>query len=122
MYTLGNSSTRILSTGVPQVQAVVRLAITLTDVDFSVVEVLRSEETQRENIVKGVSWTMASKHLTGEAVDIYPWVEGKTSHAPEDYKRIAKAMFAAAQQLGIEIEWGGFWRAPRCDRPHWQLA
>lgn len=121
MFTLGSRSKEKLETCQAEIRAIVRLAITLSDVDFSVIEGLRSEDTQRQYVAQGVSWTMHSRHLTGHAVDIYPWVNGKTSHDPEHYKRVAKAMFKAAQILKIEIEWGGFWLDPKCDRPHWQL-
>jgi hypothetical protein len=68
---------------------------------------------------------MNSRHLPGSdglsyAVDIYPWVEGQTSHASKGYNRVAKAMFAAAMELNIYLEWGGFWNNP--DKPHWQLS
>jgi peptidoglycan LD-endopeptidase CwlK len=121
-YSLGEASNREVRTVLEPLQRVVRVAITLTDVDFSVVEGIRSEEQQRKNIKEGVSWTMDSKHLTGQAVDIYPWVHNQTSHDPEHYKRVAKAMFTAAQQLKIEIEWGGFWKDAREDCPHWELS
>jgi peptidoglycan L-alanyl-D-glutamate endopeptidase CwlK len=121
-YSLGEASNREVRTVLEPLARVVRVAITLTDVDFSVVEGIRSEEQQRKNIKDGVSWTMDSKHLTGQAVDIYPWANNKTSHDPEHYKRVAKAMFAAAQQLKIEIEWGGFWKDMREDCPHWELS
>ena len=122
MFNLSNASNRELRTVLDPLQRVVRVAITLTDVDFSVIEGIRSEEQQRENIKSGVSWTMDSKHLTGRAVDIYPWSNNKTSHDPEHYKRVAKAMFAAAQQLKIKVEWGGFWNGAHEDCPHWELA
>ena len=100
-------------------QAVVRLAIQLTDVDFSVVEGLRSPERQQELVDDGKSWTLDSYHITGEAVDLYPWVDGATSHETGPYNRVAKAMFKASQQLGVQVEWGGFWTKHR-DKPHWQ--
>ena len=45
--------------------------------DFSVREGVRTPETQKEYVAKGVSKTMASKHLIqpdgyGHAVDLYP--------------------------------------------------
>ena len=34
---------------------------------------------------------------------------------------IAKAMKAAAAELGVKIVWGGDWKATK-DRPHFELA
>ena len=126
-FTLGFNSIARLRTCDPQLQRVVELALSHSDVDFSVVEGLRSRENQQKNIDNGVSWTMDSKHIADEtgysrAVDIYPWVDGATSHDREHYKRIAKAMFRACQELNVELEWGGFWRNPREDSPHFELV
>ncbi len=38
-----------------------------------IVDTLRTEAEQAENIAKGVSWTTRSKHLTGDAIDICPF-------------------------------------------------
>jgi len=123
-YRLGTASKAHLSTTSNNMQSVVRFAITLTDVDFSVVDGERSHEEQLENIENGVSWTMDSDHIhTDEredtAVDIYPWADGRTSMDPEHFKRVAKAMFAAACYLKVSIEWGGFWRGKQYDPAHW---
>lgn len=127
-YKLGTSSSKKLMTCTFSLQKVVEIAISISDVDFSVVEGVRTEAQQRLNIKNGVSWTMNSKHLANangkaRAVDIYPWVNGRTSHDPEHYKRIARAMFMAAAREGVEIWWGGFWKGgePFKDAPHWEL-
>lgn len=38
-----------------------------------VVDTLRTTAEQAVNVAKGVSWTMASKHLTGDAIDVCPY-------------------------------------------------
>jgi peptidoglycan L-alanyl-D-glutamate endopeptidase CwlK len=96
----------------------VRLAIKLSEIDFSVVDGLRTLDEQKELVAEGKSWTLDSYHLTGNAVDIYPWVSGRTSHKAKHYKLIAKAMFKASQMLRMELEWGGLWNTE--DKPHWQ--
>ena len=126
MYALGTASKKKLATTHRDMQAVVELAITLTDVDFSFVEGERSLKQQIKNVKNGVSWTLESKHLPNDdgdvlAGDIYPWVDGKTSMDREHFKRVAKAMFNAAQGLGIHIEWGGFFPKEQEDMPHWEL-
>lgn len=125
IYRLGRASNQHLEGGKPDIVAVVRRAIQITQVDFSVVDCLRTVAEQRENIKNGVSWTMDSRHMPDQdglafAVDIYPYHEGKTQHRPWLYRKIAKAMFRAAIELGVDIEWGGFWKGP--DMPHWQLS
>jgi len=127
MYALGAASKEKLATTHNDMQAVVNLAITLTDVDFSFVEGRRTVQQQLENIENNVSWTMDSKHLEDDngdvfAGDIYPYVDGETSHDQKHYDRVAIAMFHAAQKLKINIEWGGFWSKPHVDCPHWELV
>lgn len=96
------------------------------DVDFMVFDGLRTEPEQRENIARGVSWTMNSKHLRqddgfGHAVDLVPYVKGKiTWESPSAFKRIEKAMKDAAEHHAISVEWGyDLWKK---DMPHWQLG
>jgi peptidoglycan L-alanyl-D-glutamate endopeptidase CwlK len=126
MYKLGKASNRHLTGGKPDIVAVVRRAIQITGIDFSVVDVLRTVAEQAHYVKTGKSWTMNSRHLPDTAdglafaVDIYPYYEGKTQHRPWMYRKIAKAMFRAAIELGVDIEWGGFWKGP--DMPHWQLS
>jgi len=124
MYKLGRRSKANLKGVHVDLQAVVRRALEIGHTDFSVVEGLRTEERQAELVADGKSQTMRSYHLAdingvSNAVDLYPWVNGKTSHKPRDYKLLAKAMFRASQELGVVIEWGGFWRNFE-DKPHWQ--
>jgi len=120
MFKLGKRSKANLEGIDDALRAVVEMAIQITDVDFSVVEGLRTLERQRELVEEKASWTMNSQHLRGRAVDIYPWVDGETNHETHYYNRIAKAMFKASQRLGVEMEWGGFWK--QRDKPHWELV
>ena len=40
-----------------------------------IVDTLRTPEEQAANLIKGVSWTAKSKHLTGDAIDICPYAQ-----------------------------------------------
>lgn len=104
----------------PDLIAVARLALAKSHVDFSVVEGVRTEERQEDLVADGASMTMDSRHLTGHAIDAYPWVEGQTSHSASDYAELARAFFEAAQEMGIHVDWGGEWTS-FVDRPHWEL-
>lgn len=100
--------------------AVVKRAIEITEVDFTVLEGLRTVERQKQLVANGASTTMNSRHLDGHAVDLGAWVDGTISwHWPHYYK-IADAMKKAADELGVELEWGGDWKT-FMDGPHFQL-
>ncbi|MEX0807098.1 MAG: M15 family metallopeptidase [Dongiaceae bacterium] len=99
---------------------VVERAIALTDVDFTVLEGLRSVTRQKELVAAGASQTMNSRHLTGHAVDLGAYVRGEPRWDWPLYHRIADAMKRAAKELGVPIEWGGDWQTFK-DGPHFQL-
>ena len=118
MYQLGNKSRSKLDGVHPDLVAVVERAIQLTEQDFSVGEGLRSIDRQRELVKSGKSKTMNSRHLTGHAVDLFPY---PLSWDWEYFYPIAEAMKQAAKELGVAIEWGGDWTSFP-DGPHFQLS
>ena len=67
-----------------------------------------------------LSTTMRSRHLTGHAVDIAPYVNGEVRWDWPLYEELAPVIKNTAADLGIPIEWGGDWKRFR-DGPHWQL-
>lgn len=109
-YRLGENSLKKLSTVKEPLQKVVKLAITYTTQDFSVVQGIRTEAQQREYLKKGTTRTMKSKHLVGKAVDLCPYVDGKPDFSDWDkFYPIAASMQKAAKELNIRIRWGGCW-------------
>ena len=119
-YYLGKRSLERLEDVHPDLVEVVKTAIDITEVDFTVLEGLRSTERQRKLVAKGASTTMNSRHLTGHAVDLGAWVGGTVRWDWPLYYKIADAMKQAASELDIPIEWGGDWKSFK-DGPHFQL-
>ena len=101
--------------------AVVELAITLTEVDFTVLEGLRTMERQKQLYALGATRTLNSRHLTGHAVDLGAYVDGQVRWDWPLYYKIADAMTQAADDLGIPIAWGGDWETFK-DGPHFELS
>lgn len=113
-FILGERSLSVLAPAHPNIQRVVRRAIRMTKVDFKVAETLRTLEQQKDNVAKGVSWTMDSKHLRqpdgfSHAVDLWAIVNGQVSWAWPLYYRIAEAMQEASYDEGVPLVWGGCW-------------
>ena len=110
----------------PDLHKVVLRAAAISGMDFTVLEVLRTVERQRQLVAKGASKTMKSRHLPhpsdgkSRAVDLAPTEEGKVSWAWPLYYQFAKIMKQAAVDVGVKIEWGGDWKTFK-DGPHWQL-
>tara|TARA_R110000824_G_scaffold327605_1_gene514459 strand:- start:278 stop:643 length:366 start_codon:yes stop_codon:yes gene_type:complete len=115
---LSNKSLQKLDGIHPDMVAVVKLAISLTGQDFSVGEGLRSVSRQKKLVATGKSTTMNSRHITGHAVDLFPY---PLSWDWEYFYPIADAMKAAAKELDTDLEWGGDWESFP-DGPHFQLS
>ena len=106
MYSLSQRSMQNLSGVHPDLIAVVKRAIQITEQDFSVIEGVRNINRQRELVAKGASKTMNSRHLTGHAVDLAPY---PLNWDWEYFYPIADAMKQAAEELDVDLEWGGAW-------------
>lgn len=119
-FALGARSLHRLEGVHPDLVAVVKRAIALTEIDFTVTEGLRTRERQRELVAAGASQTMKSRHITGHAVDLAALVGGEVRWDWPLYAKLATAMKAAALQINVPLEWGGDWRSLR-DGPHFQL-
>ena len=100
---------------------VVMEAIRRTEVDFAVLEGLRTLDRQKQLVASGASTTMNSRHLTGHAVDLGAWVDGELRWDWPLYYKIADAMFEASEHCGVDLEWGGHWKSFP-DGPHYQLS
>lgn len=135
-YILSQNSLAKLVGVDPRMVNVVKRAIVLTTQDFMVGEGVRTLQRQYELYAQGrtvaqlraagvpasvlaqpgkkqVTWTLKSNHFAdpkthlGNAVDLIAY--------PVDYADISKyraikdAMFAAAQEQGTQLRWGGDW-------------
>lgn len=138
-----------LSTVKTKLQHIVRLALSMSEVDFTVVEGRRSEEVQQALYAQGrepiqrvnelrvaaglptinkdknyeVTWTLNSKHITGDAVDLAPYINGSIDwNNTKAFHKIADAMMEASKQLNAPIKWGVISKSKRIDLPHYELV
>lgn len=110
-YSFSEKSLKRLNKVHPDLVKVVKRAIQLSTTDFSILEGERTTAQQQANINKGVSQTMNSKHLVQSdglvhAVDLVPY---PLNWELDGFYPIALAMKQAAEELGINIRWGGCW-------------
>lgn len=120
-FNLGQRSRERLKGVDERLVKVVERAIELTEIDFTVLEGLRTPERQKQLVNEGFSQTLKSKHLTGHAVDLGALVNGAITWEKEPYYKIADAMKKAAQELNIKVRWGGDFKS-FFDAPHWELV
>lgn len=105
----------------PDLVKVAYRALELSPVDFTVTEGRRTASKQQELFKQHKSQTLASRHITGHALDVAALVNGKVTWNWAEYELIATAFKESAAELGIPIEWGGDWKSFR-DGPHFQLT
>lgn len=128
--------------------SVVKRAIQLSDIDFMVIEGVRTNEQAYINWGKGrtvaqlaakkvpnpekyakpnenkVTWLsnpLASKHIKGLAVDLAPLKDGVIDwNDIGGFLLVDNAMKQAAKELNVKIQYGGDW-AKNKDYPHWEV-
>jgi len=120
MYRLSTRSLDRLEGVHPDLVKVVKRAIEITEIDFAVLEGVRSLETQKEYLRKGATTTLKSRHLSGHAVDLGAYVAGSVRWEWPLYDQISKAVKQASSELDVPLEWGGDWSSFK-DGPHFQL-
>lgn len=119
-FRLSQKSIDRLSGVHPDLVAVVKRALEITEVDFAVLEGVRSRARQEQLFKQKATKTMNSRHLTGHAVDLGAYVGGSIRWDWPLYYQIADAMKAAAAELDIPLTWGGDWKTFP-DGPHFEL-
>jgi peptidoglycan L-alanyl-D-glutamate endopeptidase CwlK len=108
-FELGPSSLKELKGVHPDLVRLVERAIQLSVQDFAVHDGLRTEAEQKALVAAGASTTMESRHLTGHAVDLVPYVNGKLRWEWAPIYVIADAMRTACRETGTPLRWGGAW-------------
>jgi peptidoglycan L-alanyl-D-glutamate endopeptidase CwlK len=108
-YTLGAGSLAQLNGVHKDLVAVVHRAIQLTTQDFAVTDGLRTAEEQKKLVDSGASQTMNSRHLTGHAVDLVPYIHGKVRWEWPPIFTLALAVRQAAKELKVPLRWGAAW-------------
>ena len=75
--------------------------------DCSIIEGKRSLEEQKELLNEGATKTLDSAHLTGRAVDVYPYPVDFEDRDRWHY--FGGYVLGTARQFGIDVIWGGDW-------------
>lgn len=146
-FKFSQNSLNRLATVHPDMQRVAHRAIELSSIDFSITQGRRTLDEQKRLYGKGrtaaqcraagvpeayakpnekqVTWTLRSNHLSGNAIDVAPYINGRLEYDDNGklglWPKIAKAFKDAARELGVPIEWGGDWTKTK-DRPHFELV
>lgn len=102
-------------------------AIKLSKVDFGIPQHggLRTAEQQKELFLDGKSkadgYDKLSYHQSGRALDVFAYVGGQASWDKRYLTHIAAAMLQVANEEGVNLKWGGFFRN-FTDMPHFEIV
>ena len=107
---LGQRSLSRLEGVHPDLVRVVKTAALLSDLDFTVLEGLRTVERQKQLVNQGASRTMNSRHITGHAVDLGALVGGEVRWDWGLYLKLGEVMRAASLAEKVPVRWGGTWK------------
>lgn len=88
---------------------VAHMALSMSPIDFVIIDGVRTIEEQRILVAKGKSKTMDSRHLTGHAIDVAAWMNGAISWDFGLYEKITDAFDMAAGRLKTPIICGIDW-------------
>ena len=134
MYKLSKRSKDRLTGVNPVLIEIIETAITNSPYDFGIPNYggLRTAERQAQLYAQGrttagniITYTDGYKkksvHQSGNAFDIYAFVDGKATWDAKYYEPIARHLIAVAKSKGIKLDWGGDWTKFK-DLPHFQLS
>jgi peptidoglycan LD-endopeptidase CwlK len=87
-----------------------------------IVTTSRTPAEQTAAVARGVSWTLKSKHLTGDAIDVAPYESYQIGSGPDKIAWDAKhkeweTIGAIGESVGLV--WGGRWK--QRDLGHFEL-
>lgn len=111
-FTLSQRSKNNLIGVNPLLVKIAYRALEISPVDFAVIEGVRTLEKQKKNVKKGVSKTLNSRHLTGDAIDILPSaIKPGMEWQPHFFEPVLMAFKQAADEEGVTLRFGKNWKS-----------
>lgn len=124
-HVFGARSENVIEFAHPDLGDLLRYALLRSAMDFTVYDGGRTLAQQREHVRNGKSDTLNSRHRIDDyrlhyAVDLVPYIDGAINWNPQYYLPVMRAIFHAANVLGVPVNWGGWWTGTSFgrDMPH----
>lgn len=110
-FYFGSTSRKRLETCHPDIQKLMALALDKTEEDFTILQGVRGEQEQNKLYEEGrtkVKFPNSKHNITPSmAIDIAPYpIDWNNA---DRFHKLAKVVFEAAEELGLNIRWGGDW-------------
>lgn len=113
MFRFSKKSLAQLDTVDPRLKALAIQVLSVSPIDFTIIQGRRTVAQSAQNIKNGTSFLSdpsKSKHVTGEAIDFAPYVNGKLDWDDrEKFWTIAKLFKQEAEKMGIKVRLGADW-------------
>ena len=113
MFRFSKKSLAQLDTVDPRLKALAIQVLSVSPIDFTIVQGRRTVAQSAQNIKNGTSFLSdpsKSKHVTWEAIDFAPYVNGKLDWDDrEKFWTIAKLFKQEAEKMGIKVRLGADW-------------
>ncbi|ATS94012.1 putative endolysin [Pectobacterium phage DU_PP_V] len=112
-FRFGSRSLAQLDTVKPQLKELAIQVLSVSPIDFTVIQGKRTLSQSQQNVANGTSFLKdpsKSKHITGDAIDFAPFINGKINWDDlEAFWTIAKIFKQEAEKMGIPIKLGADW-------------
>jgi len=95
---------------------IAQLALSISCIDFGIAQLggLRTAEEQhalyKAHASKCDGYEIKSKHQSGQALDVYAYLDGRATWDPVALAMVACAMLEASNRLKSSLIWGGHFR------------
>lgn len=113
MFRFSKRSMDQLNTVKPQLKELAIRVLAVSPIDFTIVQGKRTLAESQRNVANGTSFLKdpsKSKHITGDAIDFVPYVNGAIDwNNLENFWTIAKLFESEAKKMGISIRLGADW-------------
>lgn len=109
-FSFSDKSEQILNTVKIELNNLAHKVLEISPIDFTVVDGWRDKKTQEKLYKENKTKTLNSKHCSGDAIDIVPFINEKPDYnAINDCAFIIGLFYAKAEELGIKIRVGAIW-------------
>ena len=118
MFVYGKTSRKNRDSCAPPLMAVMDLGLSCSPVDIAIVRGWSPEDVQNMLFARGLStkkWPNSEHNFLldgkphSKAFDFAPYVDGIPWNDTHAFALVAGVFFAAAQELGVKLRWGGDW-------------
>lgn len=113
MFNFSRRSMDQLNTVDPRLKKLAIRVLSVSPIDFTIVQGKRTLSESQQNVKNGTSFLKdpsKSKHITGEAIDFAPYVNGTIDwNNLDNFWTIAKLFKQEAEKMGINIRLGADW-------------